>query len=153
MADYDLEEDFPGLAASGWRVTSEATSRYNCIAFALRDTGQWWELLNVPVRGYYWPPGVAQGDTVESWIEVYALHGFRPCEDARPEEGFEKVALYEKDGEPTHVARQLEDGTWTSKLGEDEDIEHGTLEALEGDLYGRVTKLLKRPRLPPRRQA
>ncbi len=44
-----------------------------------------------------------------------------------------------------HVARQLKEGMWTSKLGPDEDIEHNTLDALEGELYGAVTQVLKRP--------
>lgn len=54
-------------------------------------------------------------------------------------------------GEPTHAARQLPSGAWTSKLGEWEDIEHDTLEALEGsegrgEAYGRVALILKRER-------
>jgi hypothetical protein len=147
MADYNLEEDFPNLASSGWKETSDPTDRYNCVAFALYDTNQWWELLAVPVKGYYWPPGIKRGDTVQSWIKVYEIHGYRVCEDGRLEDGFEKVAIYEKDEEPMHVARQLEDGTWTSKLGPDEDIEHNTLDALEGDFYGTATTWLKRPRI------
>lgn len=145
MAEYNLEEDFPNLAASGWVETSDATARYNCVAFGVHDTNQWWELIAVPIKGYYWPPGVKRGDTVESWIQVYELHGFRLCEDAVLEPGSEKVAIYEKHEEPMHVARQLKDGTWTSKLGPDEDIEHNTLDALEGELYGAVIKILKRP--------
>jgi hypothetical protein len=35
---------------------------------------------------------------------------------------------------PTHMARQLPDGTWTSKCGGNEDIRHLTLDALES--YG-----------------
>lgn len=146
MPDYNLEEDFPHLAESGWKETSEATPRYNCIAFGVHDTNQWWERLAVPIRGYYWPPNIKRSDTVESWIQVFELHGFAVCGSIELETGFEKVAIYETDGEPTHVARQLEDGKWTSKLGEDEDIEHSTLVALEGDFYGKVVKILKRPR-------
>ena len=47
-------------------------------------------------------------------------------------------------GVPTHAARQLASGLWTSKLGHSEDIEHD-LRALEGDTYGMVALLLKRP--------
>ncbi len=42
------------------------------------------------------------------------------------------------------MARQVESGLWTSKLGSLEDIEH-SLEALEGSVYGAVAVLLKRP--------
>lgn len=41
-----------------------------------------------------------------------------------------------RDWEPTHMARQLPDGTWSSKLGPNEDITHFTLDALES--YGRA---------------
>ena len=61
------------------------------------------------------------------------------------EEGVEKIALYaDQGGEPTHMARQLRSGKWTSKLGELEDIEHDDLAILEGECYGQVVTILKR---------
>jgi hypothetical protein len=48
-------------------------------------------------------------------------------------------------GSPTHAARQLDNGRWTSKLGELEDIEH-SLRDLEGAAYGTVVQVMKRPR-------
>jgi len=45
---------------------------------------------------------------------------------------------------PTHAARQLENGRWTSKLGELEDIEHD-LHHLASGAYGAVVQILKRP--------
>lgn len=47
-------------------------------------------------------------------------------------------------GTPTHAARQLENGKWTSKLGQLEDIEH-ELDGLVGDKYGIVVTILRRP--------
>jgi hypothetical protein len=47
------------------------------------------------------------------------------------------------DGTPSHAARQLRDGTWTSKLGMSEDIQHA-LEDLTGEVYGSVVHILKR---------
>ena len=44
-----------------------------------------------------------------------------------------------------HVARQLESGLWTSKLGLSVDISH-SLHDLEGDTYGEVAALLCRAR-------
>ena len=58
------------------------------------------------------------------------------CGNGSLEDGYEKVAIYARDGELTHAARQLRDGRWTSKLGKYEDIEHDSLEALYGDGYG-----------------
>jgi len=61
------------------------------------------------------------------------------------EVGFEKVALFaDAQGLPLHAARQLSDGRWTSKLGEQEDIEHA-LRDLEGVAYGNVALVMKRP--------
>jgi hypothetical protein len=60
------------------------------------------------------------------------------------EPGFEKVALIvDARGVPTHAARQLPTGRWTSNLGAWEDIEH-ELHALEGHAYGIVALLLTR---------
>lgn len=143
--DYNLEEDFPNLAASGWRLASESAP-YNCVAYGLHDTQQWWEYGPIPVRGYYWPPGVRQDNSIESWIQVYEIHGYRRCDNTDLEQGIEKVAFYVKDGEPQHVARQLESGVWISKLGPDEDIEHNTLEGLVGETYGKVEIIMKRLR-------
>ncbi|MFM7428637.1 MAG: hypothetical protein ACKO1F_01925 [Flammeovirgaceae bacterium] len=56
-----------------------------------------------------------------------------------------KVALYGKDGKWTHAARQLVSGKWTSKMGSCEDIEHLTPLVLEGEGYGYVFQVMKRP--------
>jgi hypothetical protein len=37
----DDERAFPNLNKVGYRVTSEATPQYNCIAFAAGDTTKW----------------------------------------------------------------------------------------------------------------
>jgi hypothetical protein len=58
--------------------------------------------------------------------------------------GVEKIAIYVRSDIPSHVARQLPNGKWTSKLGLREDIEHD-LEALEGPEYGSVVLILSRP--------
>ena len=57
---------------------------------------------------------------------------------------FEKIAVFGKDGRWTHAARLKVDGKWTSKLGKEEDIEHNTLESMEGDLYGFVVEVLRK---------
>jgi len=65
--------------------------------------------------------------------------------DGQLEDGFEKVAIYEAEGLGfMHVAIQLSDGRWTSKLGQDEYIEHNSPEGLASEDYGRPTKFLKR---------
>ena len=140
--DYNLEEDFPNLQASGWELTSERDVKYNCIAYAAYDFRRRWE----PSKGYYWPPGANREDSVKGWCDAFRVLNYKDCEDDSHEPGFEKIAIYAKDGDPQHVARQLESGVWTSKLGDDEDISHNTLEALEGEFYGNVVALMKRQR-------
>ena len=75
---------------------------------------------------------------------MYGALEFEECANSQLEAGFEKVALYATDrGTVTHAARQLKNGLWTSKLGPNHDVEH-TIEALEGGLYGRAIKFLRR---------
>lgn len=60
------------------------------------------------------------------------------------EVGVERVALFAgSDGFPTHAARQLPNGRWTSKIGFLEDIEHDLYD-LEGSEYGAVVRIMRR---------
>lgn len=139
-----LEQLCPGLVGSGYRVTSPRDRHYNCIAWAADDTRNWW-WPSQDAEAEYWPPGIPRVRTLEAFRAVFAGLGYAPCDIAAPEPGFEKVALYANElGLPTHAARQLSGGRWTSKLGRAEDIEHA-LHDLEGDLYGTVVLLMKRP--------
>jgi hypothetical protein len=67
------------------------------------------------------------------------------CDSSDLEPGLEKVAIYLANGLPTHAARQLADGAWTSKCGRLEDIRH-TLDGVAGDVYGQPAVFLARPR-------
>lgn len=44
------------------------------------------------------------------------------------------------------MPRQLSDGKWIIKLGQDVDISHNSLKSLEGKVYGQVKQILKRPK-------
>ena len=83
-------------------------------------------------------------------MKMFESRGFLPCDTGQHEPGFDKIALYGRDGEFLHVALQLPTGRWTSKLGSLEDIEHDTLAALEGNVYGMVTCFMKRESQMPR---
>lgn len=138
-----LESRFPKLLTAGYKVESRKDRNYNCIAWsAKRDQTHWWEPRNEP--GFYWPEGIANDYSMESFIAVFQELGYVICDDSRLEDGFEKVALYEAEGWFAHVSHQLPDGRWASKLGEAEDIEHNSLEALESDDYGSPSVFLKR---------
>lgn len=84
-------------------------------------------------------------ESLEAFEQAYAELGYEVCENGVFENNFEKVALYaDKFGSPTHAARQLLNGRWTSKCGQLEDIEH-ELNALTGQSYGNVSRYMKRP--------
>ncbi len=140
----DLYSCFPNLRDSEHRITSPRTIEYNCIAWAAGDETKWWWPDSDPDSMYFWPPGVSVECTLQSFVEAYSFLGFEACQSASLEPGYEKVALYTKGGEPQHAARQLPTGLWTSKCGQLEDIEH-ELGALEGNAYGNVAALLRRP--------
>ena len=142
----ELERLFPGLRGSSYGVTSPRERRYNCIAWVAGDTRRWW-WPDVPPDddGYYWPPGVSTEETVAAFVEAFATLGYVPGDADDQEPGWERVALFaDASGLPTHAARQLPGGRWTSKLGRLEDIEHN-LRGLEGEVYGRVVQVLRRP--------
>jgi hypothetical protein len=138
-----LEAAFPGLRPGTYQVTSPVDGDYNCIAWSVSDTRQW---LWPGDPGFSeWPPPVPRERTLAAFELLYAWYGYTATLSADHEAGFEKVALYATlDGLPAHAARQLPNGRWTSKLGKHEDIEHD-LHALEGDVYGRVVRLFRRP--------
>jgi hypothetical protein len=101
---------------------------------------------------YYWPPNVPREITIDAFIRAYETIGYTVCLDGELEAGFEKIALYAKrfpwgDVEPTHAARQLPDGKWTSKLGPCEDITHTGVTDVNGPGYGTNVQFLKRPKL------
>jgi hypothetical protein len=138
-----IEARFPGLQASPYRVTSPATRDYNCVAWAAGDTANWW-WPDTDNDAAFWPPGVPREETVDAFVAAFATLGYAPAQGEEIEPGFEKVTLFAHGGVPTHAARQLPDGRWTSKLGRLEDIEHD-VHAVSGEAYGAVVLVLKRP--------
>ena len=135
-----IQKKFPHIRQGGYRITSPASTEYNCIAWATGDTTRWW---STSPGGYYWPNPFGN-ETMRSLIELFTEMGYEVCTDTQLEDGFEKVALYEKRGKWSHAARQLSSGWWTSKLGVEEDIEHITPQDLVGNLYGEIHCIMKR---------
>jgi len=141
-----LSSAFPKLLSSAFRFTSDPAPFPNCIGWALYDNRQFWQPGTIGIQGYYWPPGVSTDETVESWAQVFRLHGYQECDGAELEPETEKIAIYADTSGPQHVARQLSNGSWTSKLGKSHDIEHMILDALAGGDYGAVVLIMRRPR-------
>ncbi len=141
----------PGLERSRFAVTSPRSTAYNCIAWALGNAESWWD-PDEHADEASWPEDVARDVGVETLKLVFVGAGFTDCSRSDLEEGLEKIALYAEGTEFTHVARQLPSGRWTSKLGEDCDIEH-ELEALVSPpgrstawRYGEVVAFMQRLR-------
>lgn len=99
---------------------------------------------------YSWPLGIP--DTLDGWTKIFTDQGYELTDKREIEEGFEKVAIYVdlEDLLPSHVA--ISDGrVWKSKIGRLQDIEHATLDLLEGDRfweYGIVERILSRKIVP-----
>lgn len=150
-----LEAQLENLRSSGYDQypasppTPYPPNCYNCIAHAAGHTDAWW--WPSPNKFlYYWPPHLPRespgAEMLENFIHAFEWKGFQRCQNGAPEAGVEKVALFLKDNRPTHVARQLESGVWTSKCGKLQDIQHATLAAVEGRIHGQSVVYLHRRR-------
>jgi hypothetical protein len=132
MTKPSWKTNFPNLGP--YEVLAPSTGRenkkgaYNCIAHTLRIYSRW-----------VWP-----GKKVADFDRLYNSHGYKRLRkvDYRFNPKLDKIVLYAKvlkNGqlECTHGARQLADGTWTSKLGGGPLIRHKTPAAVGGPSYGR----------------
>ena len=144
-AKRHLEQQFPNLATEDYTLTSPDTIDYNCVAWAAGTDQEWW--WPDPMEQEYWPDGVPREETLSTFIAAFATLGYQCCNNESLETGFEKIAIYcDAQNSPRHIAKQLANGEWTSKIGQYEDIQHKTLEALSGDgtAYGTVVQIMKR---------
>ncbi len=145
----DVAACFPKIAGK-YRRTSDATINYNCLAWAVGANWAWFDPTR-RIAGYFWPVGIEREWTTPAIRKLLSHFGFEEeAENSDPEDGYVKVAVYlDNDGTPTHFARQLENGKWTSKLGELIDVDHETLDCLECDAYGAAGFFLKKRRFNP----
>ncbi len=122
---------------------SPPTIAYNCVGYAVGDP-RWWQPSGD--EGHVWLNDLPVGDySVAQYVDMFKRFGFLPCAGMEPEVGFEKLAVFGNQGEFEHVAIQLSDGRWISKLGDLEDIQHPAAQNLEGNFYGKIDIILKRP--------
>jgi hypothetical protein len=150
MASKDT--DFPNLRSSHWQQISDPDLNYNCIAFAVGRTDVCWWPDNSPGNDTdYWPDGIPREEAIDAFVTLFGSMGFEECTGDRLENGYERIAIYAKAGEPTHAACQLAGGAWASKLGRQDDIRHDTLAALSGPCYGVPVRFMRRARQSGRR--
>jgi hypothetical protein len=137
---------FPGIAGR-FRKTSNFDENYNCLCWALGRTDTFLTPA-ADIPPYSWPDGIPAEWSTSAIREIFVRAGYTEETDSiELEDGWEKVAFYvENVDTPTHFARQLPNGRWTSKLGMHIDVEHDDLNCLEGPRYGRLGLILKRRR-------
>ncbi len=122
----ELRKTFPHLGRD-YELLSPATKNYNCIAWWIGVTNKW-----------VWP-----GEKVADFDRLYGTNGYQRIGvlDYSRKAGLDKIVLYGKrkgDGAwaATHGARQLADGSWSSKLGALPLIRHLEPGDVDGDCYG-----------------
>ena len=138
----ELMTIFPGLRNNIFDITSPPDKKYNCIAWAAEDTNNFWW----PERGGYWPRESPRIVTLDAFVAAFETLGYTVCGNELYEEGLVKIAIFVRDeGSPTHAARQLPNGRWTSKCGRYKDIKHELI-ALCGPkpAYGNIACYMKK---------
>jgi hypothetical protein len=139
-ADIWVRHHFPNLRNGQYRVTSDDTRDYNCLAWAAGEVDRKWDPKD---SDHHWPDGVPREQTMPAFIAAYSTCHYVECDNGEFEEGFEKIAIYANQRGPQHAAKQL-NGAWSSKLGDGWDIEHPTLEGIENSAYGKAVVFMKR---------
>ncbi len=136
----ELELLFPKLRPGSYRISSPKDKKYNCIAWAAGNALTWW-WPSEDDRDT-WPAGLVREETLVAFEMAFRSLAYLACADDSHEPEMEKIAIFALPPDrPSHGARQLPDGRWTSKLGESFDIEH-ELRDLEGDVYGKVVLIM-----------
>ncbi|GIL23792.1 MAG: hypothetical protein BroJett042_23050 [Bacteroidota bacterium] len=133
---------FPNSKIDPFLLTSPQTPIYNCIAWAFGSVDKWfWP----DVAGtYFWPSDIPRTETLDSFIKLFEIIGYKVCDNGDLEKDYQKIAIYaDGNGKPTHAARQLRNGFWTSKLGQSFDVTH-TIHSMSDGLYGNVAAFMKR---------
>src|SRR5688500_13495320 len=69
-----LTDLFPNLVLDGYRTTSEATTDYNCIAWAGNIIDQWWWTDSDD-----WPSDLPREETVETFVLLFEKLEYSVC--------------------------------------------------------------------------
>ncbi|MDQ2947975.1 MAG: hypothetical protein M3Y27_18915 [Acidobacteriota bacterium] len=142
MPKSDIERDFPKLINATYD-TSDEDFNHNCLAFAVGDYHNWWEPPSG--HGQYWPPGFSEDVTVQTVESIIRVHGFTVELDVNAHPESDAIAIYAEGNDWSHFAR-FSNGAWACKLGGGHDVYPIRLKDLEGSVYGRVVKILARPK-------
>lgn len=141
-----LEDRIPALKNATYQKTSEPDGNYNCVAHVFDDRSRPWSPSLDLYSWAFWPDDIPSLPSQSAFRALFAKYGYEDCETGDPEDGYEKIAIFEKHGLVSHVARRQGRGWWSSKLGDEEDIAHESTEAVTGSGfgYGTVTCYMRR---------
>ena len=139
LNEFQIERSFPNLKhKENFEYTSNQTDDYNCVAWANEKDD---DFITIP----YYNSNDCFNDMLEGYINYFISFGFERTEYFEKDNKYTIIALYTKDeNQFMHVARLLENGKWTSKIGNWEDIEHTTLNSLSGGAYGEPTVFMRK---------
>lgn len=133
-----------------FKILSDITPIYNCIAWAMGYTDRWVDHVILP--GHWWPDNVIRENSSAALKEAFEAEGFIEADDYLPEEGYEKVILYKNadTDEWTHASRIITKDIEYSKFGETWDAQHShdvlchTSDGYEMCSYGVAYTYMKR---------
>lgn len=123
--------------------TSDKNKNYNCVSWVVGINDRWLWPIDDGNPYWYWPADIKEGDYVESFIDLLSNMGFVICFSGIYEESYDKVVVYGDSLGPTHLAKQLDEKYWSSKLGDDEDVKH-ELKTFDNGGYGEIKCFMKR---------
>lgn len=108
-----LRPGFPQLSLANCRLTSPADESYNCIAWAAENSERWW--WPDAQEQSYWPDAIPRVETIDAFIQAFSRLDYTRQSNPLLERGVQKIAIFANEyGRPTHAARQLPSGWWTS---------------------------------------
>lgn len=136
-----LEKWHPKLQNKNYKIIpTKDLDKFNCFSFVI-DIFDDWSGSSTKI----WHNPNNRYATAKNYIEFYSTYGFQVCDNELFEDGYDKIALYEKDNFITHACKQF-NNMWRSKLGCNVIIEH-ELEWLSGTVsenYGEIVAIMKR---------
>jgi len=130
---------WPNLTDDQFEYKSDVDPKYNCVAWVLGITNRFID----PDSELTWPVELEKNYSIETYVSYFKKQGFRICSDDKYDDNIIKIALYaDEHGDFAHVAIQVNEKIWWSKMGRLDDIQHKTLNSLAatkqcGD-YGNV---------------
>jgi hypothetical protein len=137
LSNYRKEAHFPQLGGNDFTFESPKDEDYNCVAWIQETRDDWIQFKD------------ANGNldvNLNRYVEYFKELSYEISDDKILQDGIVKIAIYydKATNEFKHVARQLSDGRWASKLGDWEDIIHLSPEVLLGKTYGNSLLLMQR---------